>query len=412
MTAEAAAFARDVISRVAPAGRERAKNLLWAAGKLADYGLELGLEPVPEVLLHPSTAERFTRCAPGLTGVARRTLRTNLRFIGRRVVPQLYPADLPLPRERSKQPYGPAQIDGYLALADAQPTAERRMRAAGLVCLGAGAGLIRGDLREVWHLPRRHHRQRQPVLPRHTAPAAGTRPARPHRHQPASRRPRPPDRGARPLQARPPHRRRPGRLPPRAVPRRHGQDPLPAPPRFDDAGPGPSRNPAAPRTSPGLLHAADDHRPPGRARQDPAETRLPVRGLAPLLYPAHRRRTRLRHRQRPRQQRHQPRLVPPHGPGPADAVHHDPADRPQPAHPRRLEHPAARKRPPRRPGPAAQNPAPPPWSPGNFVDISIMLLLVPNCQIGARNPLGLSCRADVVSGRDCNIARCSRTRRS
>ena len=52
------------------------------------------------------------------------------------------------------------------------------------------------------------------------------------------------------------------------------------------------------------------------------------------------------------------------------------------------------------------------WSPGNFVDISIMLLLVSNCQIGARNPLGLSCRADVVSGRDYNIARCSRTRRS
>ena len=52
------------------------------------------------------------------------------------------------------------------------------------------------------------------------------------------------------------------------------------------------------------------------------------------------------------------------------------------------------------------------WSPGIFVDISIMLLLVPNCQIGARNPLGLSCRADVVSGRDCNIARCTRTRRS
>src|SRR5207302_233428 len=34
------------------------------------------------------------------------------------------------------------------ALADAQPTRERRMRAAGLVCLGAGAGLIRGDLRD------------------------------------------------------------------------------------------------------------------------------------------------------------------------------------------------------------------------------------------------------------------------
>src|SRR5690242_3550102 len=143
----AAAFARQVVPLAAPAGQERAKNLLWAAGKLADYGIGLGLDAAPEVLLHPSVTERFTRCAPGLTGVARRTLRTNLRFIGRRVVPQFYPADLPLPRERAKEPYSPAQIDGYLALADAQPAIERRMRTAGLVCLGAGAGLIRGDLR-------------------------------------------------------------------------------------------------------------------------------------------------------------------------------------------------------------------------------------------------------------------------
>src|SRR5215831_17297836 len=146
---QAAAFARDVITAVAPQERERAKNLLWAAGKLADYAIGLGLDPVPDVVLHPSVAERFTRCAPGLSPVARRTLRTNLRFIGRRVVPQLYPADVPLPREHAKAPYSPAQIDGYLALAEAQPSRERRMRAAGLVCLGAGAGLIRGDLREV-----------------------------------------------------------------------------------------------------------------------------------------------------------------------------------------------------------------------------------------------------------------------
>jgi integrase len=146
---QAAAFAREVITQAAPEGRERAKSLLWAAGKLADYATGLGLEAAPEVVLHPSVTERFTRCAPGLSGVARRTLRTNLRFTGRRVVPQLYPADLPLPRERAKAPYSAAQIDGYLALAGAQPTAERRMRAAGLVCLGAGAGLIRGDLRDV-----------------------------------------------------------------------------------------------------------------------------------------------------------------------------------------------------------------------------------------------------------------------
>ena len=112
MSPRAAAFARDVISRVAPGGRERAKNLLWAAGKLADYAIGLGLDPAPEVVLHPSVAERFTRCAPGLSGPARRTLRTSLRFIGRRVVPHLYPADLPLPRERPKEPDSPAQIAG------------------------------------------------------------------------------------------------------------------------------------------------------------------------------------------------------------------------------------------------------------------------------------------------------------
>jgi hypothetical protein len=144
----AAAFARDVIAAAAPRGRERAKNLLWAAGKLAGRAIGLGLAAVPEVLLHPSVAGRFTRCAPGLSPVARRTLRTNLRFTGRRVVPQFYPADLPLPRERARRPYGPAEIAGFLALADAQPTIGRRMRTAGLVCRGAGAGLIRGDLRD------------------------------------------------------------------------------------------------------------------------------------------------------------------------------------------------------------------------------------------------------------------------
>jgi integrase len=146
---QAAAFARDAIAKSGPQGRERAKNLLWAAGRLADYASSLGLDLAPETVFHPSVIERFARCAPGLSGVARRTLRTNQRFIARRVVPQLYPADAPLPRERAKAPYSPAEIGGFLALADAQPTAERRMRTAGLVCLGAGAGLIRADLRDV-----------------------------------------------------------------------------------------------------------------------------------------------------------------------------------------------------------------------------------------------------------------------
>ena len=149
VSARAADFARTVVSEVAPGRQERAKNLLWAAGKLADWGIGLGLDPVPPVLLHPSVIERFAAHAPGLPGVTRRTLRTNLRFLARRAVPGLAPADAPLPREHAKAPYSRAEIDGYLALAAAQPAVARRMRAAGLICLGAGAGLIRADLRDV-----------------------------------------------------------------------------------------------------------------------------------------------------------------------------------------------------------------------------------------------------------------------
>jgi len=149
VTPQAASFARAAVAAAGPHHRDRAKNLLWAAGQLADWGTGLGLDPAAEVLLHPSVIERFTAHAPGLTGVTRRTLRTNLRFLARAVVPQLSPRDAPLPRERAKAPYSPAEIGGYLALADAQPTQARRMRAAGLVGLGAGAGLIRADLRAV-----------------------------------------------------------------------------------------------------------------------------------------------------------------------------------------------------------------------------------------------------------------------
>ena len=70
-----AAFAREVITAAAPADRERAKNLLWAAGRLADYAASLGLDLVPETVFRPSVLERFARCAPGLSGAARRTER-------------------------------------------------------------------------------------------------------------------------------------------------------------------------------------------------------------------------------------------------------------------------------------------------------------------------------------------------
>lgn len=148
---EAEVFARHVVTVAAPVGVARARTLCWSASRLAAFGLSVGLEVTDEVLLHPSVVERFIGVGLVHASVARqRTLRANLRYLACRVVPTLWSAPPPpLPRSHAKEPYTTREIDGYLALARAQGTHERRMRLQGLVCLGAGAGLMGADMRHV-----------------------------------------------------------------------------------------------------------------------------------------------------------------------------------------------------------------------------------------------------------------------
>ncbi|MDA8385057.1 MAG: hypothetical protein M0Z88_02180, partial [Actinomycetota bacterium] len=110
------------------------------------------------------------------------TVATNLRAMRRRLIEADRPDPLALPRERAKAPYSPGEIDHYLALAAAQPTLSRAMRATALICLGAGAGLTGVDLRHVRgsDVRRLHgglivtvagcHRRRVPVLARFHGP--------------------------------------------------------------------------------------------------------------------------------------------------------------------------------------------------------------------------------------------------
>jgi integrase len=146
----AAVFVREVVTRAAPATPGRAKALLFAAGRLAGFAEPVGLELEAGVVLHTSVIERFVidGCR-SVSPATRRTLRTNLRSLARAVERYPEPAAVPLVRERAKRPYSPAQIDGYLRLADAQATHARRLRSSALVCLGAGAGVIAGELRHV-----------------------------------------------------------------------------------------------------------------------------------------------------------------------------------------------------------------------------------------------------------------------
>ena len=146
LSVEAAAFARRVTDAAAPSTPARAKALLFAAGKLASFAQGVGL-PLDEALLSTAVIERFV--ASGALGgpATRRTLRTNLRALGRALA--VAPCPATLRRERAKVPYTAAELASYLALAAAQPTALRRARASALVCLGAGAGLVGGELRGV-----------------------------------------------------------------------------------------------------------------------------------------------------------------------------------------------------------------------------------------------------------------------
>ena len=147
----ASVFARAVVGAAAPPSATRARCLLWAASRLGSWGTGVGLEARPEVLLHPSTLERYVTV--GMAGMAesrRNTVRADLRFVARRVVPGLWvPAPATLRRTRAKAPYPPDQVAAWFGLAAAQPTQARRHRLIGLLCLGLGAGLERAELRGV-----------------------------------------------------------------------------------------------------------------------------------------------------------------------------------------------------------------------------------------------------------------------
>ena len=171
---------------------------------------------------------------------------------------------------------------------------------------------------------------------------------------------RPADRRNRPLQAREDHHRRRRRLPPRHVPRRHGQTPLPATAPFNGPGPAAARDPHPARPPPGLLHPADHHRPARGQRQDHAETRLPLQGAPAVLRPAHRRRADLLHRQETPPATTSAAAGAASGPDRDHLVHRQPARRPQPADPGRLDRPPGPRRPAGRHRAPAQNPPPPP----------------------------------------------------
>jgi integrase len=151
LSASSSRFAREVVSLCHPAGSCRARTLLWTCSRLCQFGLSVGLDPVPEVLLREAVIERFV--SVGLSRMSestRRSVRANLRFVARTVVPGITPAaPVRISRSPLKAPYSRAEVAAMFSLAHHQPTRARQMRLVGLLCLGLGAGLSGSDLRHV-----------------------------------------------------------------------------------------------------------------------------------------------------------------------------------------------------------------------------------------------------------------------
>ncbi|HSC02281.1 MAG TPA: hypothetical protein VLC49_03150 [Solirubrobacteraceae bacterium] len=150
LSAPAAALARELVAAAAPSSAARAKALLFAAGRLAAFAEQVGLELSAGMLLEEAVIERLVLVGcDGLAPASVRTLRTNLRALARSLERYPQPAPTRLVRERAKAPYSAWEIDGYLRLAAALSSERRRMRASALICLGAGAGVIAGELRQL-----------------------------------------------------------------------------------------------------------------------------------------------------------------------------------------------------------------------------------------------------------------------
>lgn len=145
---EVARFAKDAALAAEPKSVARARALLFALYKLGSFCVSVGVPLESEVCLSASMIERFTLdAASTMTASTRLTMRSNLRFVAAATLAHQPPGPIPLSRGVAKAPYSEAELAAYFSLAAHQSTEARCRRAEGLLCLGAGAGLIGADLR-------------------------------------------------------------------------------------------------------------------------------------------------------------------------------------------------------------------------------------------------------------------------
>jgi len=136
----------DAVRRSTNSATNAAKYL----SHLSDFAAWAHAQGVPlalTALLDPDVIERYIAVGmPGARDSTRATRRAILRRVARRCASP--PQDLPLPiaYRRVRPPYSPAEVQGLLALASAQPTPSRCRTMRAILHLGLGCGIASRDL--------------------------------------------------------------------------------------------------------------------------------------------------------------------------------------------------------------------------------------------------------------------------
>ena len=151
LSGAAAAFAREVVTRAAPVTPGRAKALLFAAGRLAVFAESVGLELEPRVVLSGARIERFVLVGcPTVSPATRRTLPDQPAGARAR--------DRALPRAGSgarrcasarRRRTRPSRSTGSCGSPMRRAPGRAGCVRARWIRLGAGAGVIAGELRHV-----------------------------------------------------------------------------------------------------------------------------------------------------------------------------------------------------------------------------------------------------------------------
>ena len=137
---------RDAVRRSTTSATNAAKYLSHLSA-FAAWAHEQGVPLALEALFDTDVIERYIAVGmPGARDSTRATRRAILRRIARRCASP--PQDLPLPiaYRRIRPPYSPAEVQGLVALASAQPTPSRRRTLRAILHLGLGCGIASRDL--------------------------------------------------------------------------------------------------------------------------------------------------------------------------------------------------------------------------------------------------------------------------